>query len=166
MNIIYKIKNSNIFLLLKNGNAFKYLFFATLLSLIVTFFDIKTISLIPGLIDSISNGSNNAEAVYFILFALVSGITRIILSYLSTKINIKISSNISKKVINSASKTNIYDLEDFGISKLSQVFSNDIQTISNELIYPILQIITSLILTLSIITFITIKIPTMVNCKK
>ncbi len=159
MKIIYKIKNSNIFLLFKNGRAFKYLFIAALLSLIVTFFDLKTISLIPGLIDSISNRSNNAQAIYFILFAFVSGFTRIILSYLSTKINIKISSNISNKVINSASKTNVYELEDFGISRLSQVFSNDIQTISNELVYPILQIITSLILTISIITFITIKIP-------
>ena len=53
----------------------------------------------------------------------------------------------------------IYELEKFGVSKLSQVFSNDIQTISNELVYPILQIITSFILTISIITYITIEIP-------
>jgi len=156
---IYKIKKSNIFLLLKYGNAFKYILFAALLSLLVTIFDIKTISLIPGLIDSITKKSNSNEAIYFIIFAFVSGITRIILSYFSTKINIKISSNISKSVINSASKINIYELEEFGISNLSQVFSNDIQTISNELVYPILQIITSSILTFSIVTFITIEIP-------
>ena len=107
MNIIYKIKNSSFFLLLKYGNGFKYILSASLLSLIVTFFDIKTISLIPGLIDSISSKSNINEAIYFIIFALISGFTRIILSYFSTKINIKISSNISKKVIDSASKINI-----------------------------------------------------------
>ena len=146
MNTILKLKKSSFFLLLKNGNAFKYIFFAAFLSLIVTFFDIKTISLIPGLINSISYKSNNNEAIYFIIFALISGITRILLSYFSTKINIKISSNISDKVIESASKINLYELEEFGISNLSQVFSNDIQTISNELVYPILQIITSLIL--------------------
>ncbi len=159
MNPIYKIKKSNLFLLLKNGNGFKYILFAALLSLVVTFFDIKTISLIPGLIDSITNKSSSNEAIYFIIFALISGVTRIILSYFSTKINIKISSNISNKVIDSASKINIYELEEFGISNLSQVFSNDIQTISNELVYPILQIITSSILTISIVTFITIEIP-------
>ena len=54
---------------------------------------------------------------------------------------IKISSNISNKVIESTSKTNLYELEEFGISNLSQVFSNDIQTISNELVYPIPELV-------------------------
>ena len=99
MNIKNKIINSNTFTIIKYGDGFKYIALATLLCLIVTFFDIKTISLIPGLINSISYKSNNNEAIYFIIFALISGITRILLSYFSTKINIKISSNISDKVI-------------------------------------------------------------------
>ena len=121
-NIISKTKTSSIFSVIKFGNGYKYLFIATLISLIVTFFDIRTISLVPGLINSITIQNTNSGAFIFIIFALVSGIARIFLSFVSSKINTKISSNISKKVFESSYKINIYELENFGISELSQVF--------------------------------------------
>ena len=158
-NIILKTKTSSILSVIKFGNGFKYFFIATIISLVVTFLDIRTISLVPGLINSITTQESNSGALIFIIFALISGISRILLSYASSKINIKISSNISKIVFNSSNKINIYDLENFGTSELSQVFSNDLQTITNELVYPILQIITSSILILSILIFLSIKIP-------
>ncbi len=158
-NIISKTQSSSILSVIRFGNGYKYLFIATSISLIVTFFDIRTISLVPGLINSITIQNTNSGAFIFILFALVSGVARIFLSYISSKINTKVSSNISKKVFESSYKINIYELENFGISELSQVFSNDLQTITNELVYPILQIITSLILTFSILIFLVIKIP-------
>lgn len=159
--MIYKkwISNSNTLSIIKYGNGFKYISLATALSIIVTFFDIKTISLVPGLIESISNKDVNNGAFNFIIFALISGVLRIILAYISSRINIIISSNISNKIVDSTELTDIYALEIFGVSKLSQVFSNDIQTITNELIYPILQIITSLILSFAITIFLLIKIP-------
>ena len=159
MSLRIRLINSNTLSIIKYGNGFKYLFFATLLCLIVTFFDIKTISLVPGLINSISNEKINNGAFNFILFALISGILRIILSYISSKINTIISSNISNKIIDCTESIDIYELEKFGVSNLSQIFSNDIQTITNELIYPLLQIITSLILSISITIFLLIKIP-------
>lgn len=159
--MIYKkwISNSNTLSIIKYGNGFKYISLATALSIIVTFFDIKTISLVPGLIESISNKDVNNGAFNFIIFALISGVLRIILAYISSRINIIISSNISNKIVDSTELIDIYALEIFGVSKLSQVFSNDIQTITNELIYPILQIITSLILSFAITIFLLIKIP-------
>ena len=160
MNIKNKIINSNTFSIIKYGNGFKYIALASLLGLLVTFFDIKTISLVPGLIKSISNLNDKNGAFNFIIFALISGILRITLTYFYSKINTVISSNISNKIINSTELVSIYELEKFGVSKLSQVFSNDIQTITNELIYPLLQIITSLILSFSITIFLLIKIPT------
>ena len=150
MKLKNRLINSNTISIIKYGNGFRYILLATVLTLIVTFFDIKTISLVPGLISSISNENLNNGAFQFILFALVSGIFRILLAYFSSKINTVISSNISNKIIDATEKIDIYELERFGISNLSQVFSNDTQTITNELIYPILQIITSLILSLSI----------------
>jgi len=78
---------------------------------------------------------------------------------MSSMINTTISSNISAKVINSTNKIDIYELEYFGISNLSQVLSNDIQNITNELVYPLLQIIISSILSISISIFLLIKIP-------
>lgn len=159
--MIYKkwISNSNTLSIIKYGNGFKYISLATALSIIVTFFDIKTISLVPGLIESISNKDVYNGAFNFILFALISGILRIILAYISSRINTIISSNISNKIVDSTELIDIYALEIFGVSKLSQVFSNDIQTITNELIYPILQIITSLILSFAITIFLLVKIP-------
>ena len=154
-----RLVNSNTLSIIKYGNGFKYLFLATILTLIVTFFDIKTITLVPGLIKSISNENINNGAVKFIIFALISGLLRIILAYFSSKINIIISSNISNKIIDSTELIDIYELERFGVSKLSQVLSNDIQTITDELIYPLTKIITSLILSISITIFLLIKIP-------
>ena len=154
-----RIINSNTFSIIKYGNGFKYIGLATLLSLIVTLFDIKTISLVPGLISSISNENINNGALKFIIFALASGCLRIILAYISSRINTIISSNISNKIIDSTELIDVYELEKFGVSRLSQVFSNDIQTITNELIYPILQIITSFILSIAITIFLIIKIP-------
>ncbi len=154
-----KIINSNTLAIIKQGDGFRYIALAIILSLIVTFFDIKTISLVPELINSISNKGELNGAFSFILFALLSGFLRIILAYVSSRINTIISSNISNKIIESTELIDIYELEKFGVSKLSQIFSNDIQTITNELIYPLLQIITSLILSLSIILFLLIKIP-------
>ena len=159
MKLKNKLINSNTFLIIKYGNGFKYIAIAVSLSLIATFFDIKTISLVPELIKSISNGGELGGAFNFILFALLSGFLRIILAYVSSKINTIISSNISNKIIDSTELVDIYELEKFGVSKLSQVFSNDIQTITNELIYPLLQIITSLILSFSITIFLILKIP-------
>ena len=160
MNIKNKIINSNTFSIIKYGNGFKYIALASLLGLLVTFFDIKTISLVPDLIKSISNLNDENGAFNFIIFALISGFLRIMLAYFYSKINTIISSNISNKIINSTELVSIYELEKFGVSKLSQVFSNDIQTITNELIYPLLQIITSSILSFSITIFLLIKIPT------
>ncbi len=154
-----KIINSNTLAIIKFGNGIKYLLLAIIFTLVVTFFDIKTISLVPGLINSISNENLSNGALKFILFALISGILRIFLAYTSSKINAIISSNISNKIIDAAESINIYELENFGVSNLSQVFSNDIQTITNELIYPLLQIINSFILSLSITLFLLIKIP-------
>jgi len=154
-----RLVNSNTLSIIKYGNGFKYLFLATILTLIVTFFDIKTITLVPGLIKSISNENINNGAVKFIIFALISGLLRIILAYFSSKINIIISSNISNKIIDATELIDIYELERFGVSKLSQVLSNDIQTITDELIYPLTKIITSLILSISITIFLLIKIP-------
>ena len=154
-----RLVNSNTLSIIKYGNGFKYLFLATILTLIVTFFDIKTITLVPGLIKSISNENINNGAVKFIIFALISGLLRIILAYFSSKINIIISSNISNKIIDSTELIDIYELERFGVSKLSQVLSNDIQTITDELIYPLTKIISSLILSISITIFLLIKIP-------
>tara|TARA_B100000963_G_scaffold346019_1_gene350763 strand:+ start:1355 stop:3049 length:1695 start_codon:yes stop_codon:yes gene_type:complete len=159
MNLKSRIINSNTISIINYGDGFKYLFLAVILSLFVTIFDIKTISLVPGLINSISNKNLNNGAFKFILIALLSGLFRIILAYISSKINTIISSNISNKIINDTELADIYELERFGVSKLSQVFSNDIQTITNELIYPILQIITSIILSISITIFLIIKIP-------
>ena len=159
MNIKNRIINSNTISIIKYGEGFKYLALATLFCLIVTFLDIKTISLVPDLIKSISNEKINNGAYQFILFALFSGFFRILVAYLSSRINTIIASNISKKIIIATQSIDIYELENFGVSKLSQVFSNDIQTITNELIYPILQILTSLILLISIIIFLLIKIP-------
>ena len=159
MKLINKLVNSNTISIIKYGNGFKYLFLATILTLIVTFFDIKTISLVPDLIKSISNENINNGAFIFILFALISGLFRIILSYFSSKINATISSNISNKIIEATESIDIYELERFGVSKLSQVLSNDIQTFTNELIWPILKIITSLILSIAITIFLLIKIP-------
>ena len=113
----------------------------------------------PGLINSISNINNENGALNFVFFALISGLLRIILAYFSSKINTIISCNISNKIIEATELIDIYELEKFGVSKLSQVFSNDIQTITNELIYPLLQIITSSILSLAIIIFLILKIP-------
>ncbi len=159
MNIKNRIINSNTFSIIKYGDGFKYILLATLLSLIVTFFDIKTISLVPELINSISNINNKNGALNFIYFALISGLLRIILAYISSKINTTISCNISSRIIETTQSISIYELEKFGISKLSQVFSNDLQTITNELIYPLLQIITSFILSISITIFLLLKIP-------
>ena len=159
MNIKNKIFNSNTFSIIKYGDGFRYILLATLLSLIVTFFDIKTISLVPELINSISNINNKNGALNFIYFALISGLLRIILAYISSKINTTISCNISSRIIETTQSISIYELEKFGISKLSQVFSNDLQTITNELIYPLLQIITSFILSISITIFLLLKIP-------
>ena len=138
MNIKNRIINSNTISIIKYGEGFKYLALATLFCLIVTFLDIKTISLVPDLIKSISNEKINNGAYQFILFALFSGFFRILVAYLSSRINTIIASNISKKIIIATQSIDIYELENFGVSKLSQVFSNDIQTITNELIYPIL----------------------------
>ena len=154
MNLKNKINNSNTISIIKYGNGFKYIFYATLASSIVTFFDIKTISLVPGLLDSISNQEISKGGSNFVLFALISGCSRIFLSFIGTQINVKVSSNISNKIISCTNKINLYDLENFGLSNLSQVFSNDIQTINNELIYP-----SSLILAVSITIFLLIKIP-------
>ena len=154
-----KLYKSDIFKIIKNGDGFKLLFLATLLSIIITFFDIKTISLIPKLLESFANDSKNNGSFFFIIFALFSGISRVIFSYISSKINTKISKNISFKVINSIKKIDIYELEKFGISNLSQVLSNDIQNITNELVYPLLQIIISAILSISITFYLLIKIP-------
>ena len=159
MNIKNRILNSNTISIIKYGNGFKYLGLASTLCIIVTYFDIKTISLVPKLINSISNINNANGALNFIVFALISGLLRIILAYVSSKINTIISCNISNKIIDATELIDIYELEKFGVSKLSQVFSNDIQTITNELIYPLLQIITSSILSLAIIIFLIIKIP-------
>ena len=159
MKIKNKILKSNTLSIIRHGNGFKYIGKATILTLIVTFFDIKTISLVPNLIQSISNEDINNGALKFILFALLSGILRIILAYFSSKVNTVISTNISNKIFNTTELIDIYQLESFGVSKLSQVFSNDIQTITNELVYPILQIITSSILSISIIIFLLIRIP-------
>ncbi len=159
MKIKNRIINSNTISIIRHGDGFKYLALASLLSIIVTFFDIKTISLVPGLIRSISNVDDKNGAFNFILFALISGLSRIILAYLSSNINTTISSNISKKVIDSTELIDVYELEKFGVSKLSQIFSNDIQTITNELVYPFLQIITSLILCLSITIYLLLRIP-------
>ena len=154
-----KIINSNTLAIIKFGNGIKYLLLSIIFTLVVTFFDIKTISLVPGLINSISNENLSNGSLKFILFAFISGILRIFLAYTSSKINAIISSNISKKIIDAAESIDIYELENFGVSNLSQVFSNDIQTITNELIYPLLQIINSFILSLSITLFLLIKIP-------
>ena len=159
MKIKNKILKSNTLSIIRHGNGFKYIGKATILTLIVTFFDIKTISLVPNLIQSISNEDINNGALKFILFALLSGILRIILAYFSSKVNTVISTNISNKIFNTTELIDIYQLEIFGVSKLSQIFSNDIQTITNELVYPILQIITSSILSISIIIFLLIRIP-------
>lgn len=154
-----RILNSNTVSVINYGDGFKYLALASTFCLIVTFFDVKTISLVPELINSISNMNDENGALNFIFFALISGLLRIILAYFSSKINIIISCNITKKIIDSTELIDVYELEKFGISKLSQVFSNDLQTINNELIYPLLQIITSLILSIAIILFLLIKIP-------
>ncbi len=159
MKIKNKILKSNTLSIIRHGNGYKYIGTATILTLIVTFFDIKTISLVPNLIQSISNEDINNGALKFILFALLSGILRIILAYFSSKVNTVISTNISNKIFNTTELIDIYQLENFGVSKLSQVFSNDIQTITNEIVYPILQIITSSILSISIIIFLLIRIP-------
>ena len=90
---------------------------------------------------------------------MISGLLRIILAYISSKINTTISFNISNRIIETTQSIAIYELEKFGISKLSQVFSNDLQTITNELIYPLLQIITSFILSISITIVLLLKIP-------
>ncbi len=154
-----KIIKSNTLSIIRHGNGFKYIGLATILTLIVTFFDIKTISLVPSLIKSISNENINNGALKFILFALLGGILRIIFAYFSSKVNTIVSTNISNKIFETTELIDIYQLESFGVSKLSQVFSNDIQTITNELVYPILQIITSLILSISILLFLLIRIP-------
>tara|TARA_B100000242_G_C43040364_1_gene485314 strand:- start:321 stop:2021 length:1701 start_codon:yes stop_codon:yes gene_type:complete len=154
-----KIIKSNTLSIIRHGNGFKYIGIATILTLIVTFFDIKTISLVPSLIKSISNENINNGALKFIFFALLGGILRIIFAYFSSKVNTVVSTNISNKIFETTELIDIYQLESFGVSKLSQVFSNDIQTITNELIYPILQIITSLILSISILLFLLIRIP-------
>ena len=159
MNIKNRIINSNTLSIIKYGDGFKYLALASILCILATYFDIKTISLVPELINSISNINNRNGALNFVFFALISGLLRIILSYVSSKINTIISCNVSNKIIDATELINIYELEKFGVSKLSQVFSNDIQTITNELIYPILQIITSFILSFAIIIFLIIKIP-------
>tara|TARA_Y100000589_G_C27197775_1_gene647758 strand:+ start:219 stop:1916 length:1698 start_codon:yes stop_codon:yes gene_type:complete len=156
LNRIYK---SNIFNIIRYGDGFKYICFATFLSIVITFFDIKTISLLPKLIESFENGTKNDGIFYFIIFALISGLTRVFFSYISSKINTKISSNISFKVINAIKIIDVYEIEKFGISNLSQVLSNDIQNLTNELVYPLLQIIISSILALSITVFLIIKIP-------
>ncbi len=156
LNRIYK---SNIFNIIRYGDGFKYICFATFLSIVITFFDIKTISLLPKLIESFENGTKNDGIFYFIIFALISGLTRVFFSYISSKINTKISSNISFKVINAIKIIDVYEIEKFGISNLSQVLSNDIQNLTNELVYPLLQIIISSILALSITIFLIIKIP-------
>ena len=108
-NIISKTKKSSVLSVIKFGNGFKYFFIATLISLVVTFLDIRTISLVPGLINSITIQDSSSGALLFVIFALISGISRILLSYASSKINIKISSNISKIVFNSSNKINIYE---------------------------------------------------------
>lgn len=154
-----KIIKSNTLSIIRHGNGFKYIGIATILTLIVTFFDIKTISLVPSLIKSISNENINNGALKFIFFALLGGILRIIFAYFSSKVNTVVSTNISNKIFETTELIDIYQLESFGVSKLSQVFSNDIQTITNELIYPILQIITSLILSISILLFLLIRNP-------
>ena len=154
-----RIISSNTFSIIKYGRGFKYILIATFFSLVVTFFDIKTISLVPSLIKSISDINEKDGAISFVVFALVSGILRIILAYISSNINTTISSNISKKVIDSTELIDVYELEKFGVSKLSQIFSNDIQTITNELVYPLLQIINSLILCLSITIYLLYRIP-------
>ena len=130
-----RIISSNTFSIIKYGRGFKYILIATFFSLVVTFFDIKTISLVPSLIKSISDINERDGAISFIVFALVSGVFRTILAYISSNINTTISSNISKKVIDSTELIDVYELEKFGVSKLSQIFSNDIQTITNELVY-------------------------------
>ena len=159
MNLKNRIIKSNTLSIIRHGDGFKYIGIATILALIVTFFDLKTISLVPSLIQSISNENINNGALKFILFALLSGILRIIFAYFSSKINTVISTNISNKIFDTTELIDIYQLESFGVSKLSQVFSNDIQTITNELIYPIIQIITSLVLSISITIFLLIRIP-------
>ena len=99
MRIKNKILNSNTLSIIRHGNGFKFIGIATILTLIVTFFDIKTISLVPSLIQSISNENINNGALKFILFALLSGILRIIVAYFSSKVNTIISTNISNKAL-------------------------------------------------------------------
>ena len=70
MKIKNKILKSNTLSIIRHGNGYKYIGTATILTLIVTFFDIKTISLVPNLIQSISNEDINNGALKFILFAL------------------------------------------------------------------------------------------------
>ena len=154
-----RIISSNTFSIIEYGNGFKYIVISTFFSVVATFFDIKTISLVPSLIKSISDINERDGAISFIAFAVLSGILRIILAYISSNINTSISSNISKKVIESTELIDVYELEKFGVSKLSQIFSNDIQTITNELVYPTLQIINSLILCLSITIYLLLRIP-------
>ena len=91
MNFKKKINNSNTISIIKYGNGFKYIFYATIASSIVTFFDIKTISLVPGLIDAISNQEISKGASNFVIFALISGLSRISLSFIGTQINVKVS---------------------------------------------------------------------------
>ena len=126
MNLKNRIIKSNTLSIIRHGDGFKYIGIATILALIVTFFDLKTISLVPSLIQSISNENINNGALKFILFALLSGILRIIFAYFSSKINTVISTNISNKIFDTTELIDIYQLESFGVSKLSQVFSNDI----------------------------------------
>ena len=54
-----RILNSNTISIIKYGNGFKYLGLASTLCIIVTYFDIKTISLVHKLINSISNINNS-----------------------------------------------------------------------------------------------------------
>ena len=110
MKIKNRIINSNTISIIRYGDGFKYILLATLLSLIVTFFDIKTISLVPELINSISNINNKNGALNFIYFALISGLLRIIFAYISSKINTTISCNISNRIIGTTQSISIYEL--------------------------------------------------------
>ncbi len=66
MNIKNRIINSNTLSIIKYGDGFKYLALASILCILATYFDIKTISLVPELINSISNINNRNGALNFV----------------------------------------------------------------------------------------------------
>tara|TARA_Y100001968_G_C19437004_1_gene760294 strand:+ start:1490 stop:3187 length:1698 start_codon:yes stop_codon:yes gene_type:complete len=158
--LIRKFKSNDISQVIRYGKGYKFLAIAILTSLISTILDIKTFSLVPNLVNSL--GSNNGEItsyIYFVIFAIVSGLTRVFLIWISSRINAKISTNISKRIIRNINQININSLEKLGTSSLSQIYSNDIQTLSGELLYPLLTIITSSILVISLFIYLIFKLP-------